>query len=90
VNYSNEIDVKASGQVCDVATFAKVLTKCLFGNQEKIALFTQFVDADTEYELKSYDRMLLTQSLNRSEPLKHVLKPDLKWVCKGLYQTPKS
>jgi hypothetical protein len=66
VNYLNEIDVKASGQVCDVTTFAKVLTKYLFGNQEKIALLTQFVDADTEYELNSYDRMLLTQSLNRS------------------------
>jgi hypothetical protein len=88
-NYLSEIDVKALGKVCDVTTFAKVLTKCRFGNQEKIALITQFVDADTEYELNSDDRMVLTQCLNRSEPLKHLLKPDLKWLRKGFYQTLK-
>jgi hypothetical protein len=90
VKFLNEIDAKELGRVCDVSTFVKVLGKCQLGNKERIELITQFVDADTGYELTSEDRMRLTQSLNRSEPLKHLLKPDLKWLRKGFYNTLKS
>jgi hypothetical protein len=86
VKFLSDIDARELGRVCDVATFVRALGKCQLGNKERIELITQFVDADTGYELTSDDRMRLTQCLNRSEPLKHLLKPDLKWLRKGFYQ----
>jgi hypothetical protein len=90
VRFLNELDPKELGRVCDVPTFVRVLGKCQLGNKEKIGLISQFVDADTDYELTSEDRMGLTQCLNRSEPLKRLLSPDLKWLRKGFYQALKS
>jgi hypothetical protein len=86
IKFLREIDPKELGRVCDVATFVKVLMACELGNKEKINIITKFVDADTGYELTSDDRMRLTQCLNRAEPLKELLSPDLKWLRRGFYQ----
>jgi hypothetical protein len=90
VKFLGDIDARKLGQSCDVPTFVRVLSQTSLGNKERVELITKFVEADTGYELTAEDRMRLTQCLNRTEPLKPFLTPDLKWLRKGFYQQLKN
>jgi hypothetical protein len=89
VRFLRELDARELGRSCDVQTFVRVLGECAMGNEERVSLITDFVEADTGYELTGEDRMRLTQCLNRAEPLKPFLREDLKWLRKGFYQSLK-
>jgi hypothetical protein len=88
--FLRELDARELGRSCDVQTFVRALAQCPMANKERVALITQFVDADTGYELTAEDRLRLTQCLNRAEPLKPFLSEDMKWLRKGFYQSLKN